>query len=264
MNRTVLKWTLLIALFAAGVTFAAEAARADVWYPVRPVAAWGVQPVYYATPVYSWGVYRPWRPVLHRVFHPFQRYWCGVALCCDPCCTVIDPCCTVIDPCCGGVVVEKSGTVKADAKKGEPTKAPEKKLTPVPGPAGEAPKSNRDSNINDARPAPSDKTATFSIEVPANAKVFINGYETRSTGARRTYVSHGLSEGNTYQYAVRVLIPHEGQASYQGALIERDGRRWIELTQDAAVQAGDRVQLAFSTEGRMNRYVKLASLPMAK
>ena len=122
MNRTVLKWTLLVALFAAGVAFTA-AAKADVWYPVRPVVAYGWQPVYYTTPYYSWGVYRPWRPILYRVFHPLQRYWYGVSVCCDPYWTAVDPCC-------GDVVVEKSGTpAKADAKKTEPTKAPEKRLT---------------------------------------------------------------------------------------------------------------------------------------
>jgi uncharacterized protein (TIGR03000 family) len=263
MDRAVVRMGVLVALLAIGVLAGTSSARAGLWHPAGPVATYAWQPGYYQgvaiAPYYGWTVYRPWRPLLYRVFHPFQRVYWTVPVCCETTWTV--------EPCCGGggPVVEKSGTpTKAEPQKAAPAKVPEGRLQPTPGPSSsDMPKSER--LLNDSRPTPpAGASAAFAIDVPAQAKVFINGFETRSSGTRRTYVSNGLQDGGEYRYAIRVLIPHEGQTSFPGDLIQRDGRTWIELTHEATVRGGDKVQLAFSAEGRLNRYLKLASLPVAK
>jgi uncharacterized protein (TIGR03000 family) len=264
MDRAVVRMGVLVVVLAVGVLAGTSSARAGVWYAAGPVATYAWQPVYYQSvavgPHYGWTVYRPWRPLLYRVFHPFQRLVWTSPICCDTTWTVVDPCCGDV-----GKVVEKSGTpTKAEPKKAAPAKAAEDRLTPTPGPStSDAEKTER--KLNDSRsPAPAGRSASFAIDVPAKAKVFINGYETRSSGARRTFVSHNLQDGSAYQYAIRVLIPHEGQTSFQGELVQRDGRTWIELTHETTVHGGDKIQLAFSAEGRLNSYLKLASLPVLK
>lgn len=51
----------------------------------------------------------------------------------------------------------------------------------------------------------------LTIWVPENAKVYVNGYETKSTGAQRRYVSHGLKDGLTYKYEVRAEVVRDGK-----------------------------------------------------
>jgi len=264
MDRRVVRTGVLVALLTIGILAGTSSAQAGVWYPAGPVATYAWQPAHYhgvvVSPSYGWTVYRPWRPLLYRVFHPFQRLVWTSPICCDTAWTVVDPCCGDV-----GTVVEKSGTpTKAEPQKAAPAKTPEGRIQPTPGPSSsDMPKS--EGRLNDNRsPAPAGGSASFAVDVPAGAKVFINGYETRSAGTRRTFVSHGLQAGSEYQYAIRVLIPHEGQTSFQGELVQRDGRAWIELTHETTVRGGDKIQLAFSTDGRLNSYLKLASLPVLK
>lgn len=47
-------------------------------------------------------------------------------------------------------------------------------------------------------------SALISVSVPADAKVFINGHPTTSTGERREYISKGLQPESLYAYRVRV------------------------------------------------------------
>ncbi len=51
----------------------------------------------------------------------------------------------------------------------------------------------------------------ITIWVPADAKVFVNGYETRSTGPQRRYVSRGLQPGYTYRFDIRAQVNRDGQ-----------------------------------------------------
>ena len=51
----------------------------------------------------------------------------------------------------------------------------------------------------------------LTIWVPEDAKVFVNGYETKSTGAQRRYVSYGLKDGLTYKYEVRAVLVRDGK-----------------------------------------------------
>lgn len=51
----------------------------------------------------------------------------------------------------------------------------------------------------------------LSVVVPDDAKVFVNGLETTSTGERRRYISRGLAEGATYAYEIRVEVRRNGR-----------------------------------------------------
>jgi uncharacterized protein (TIGR03000 family) len=51
----------------------------------------------------------------------------------------------------------------------------------------------------------------LNIRVPSEAKVYINGLETKSTGAERQYVSYGLKSGLTYKYEVRAVLTRGGK-----------------------------------------------------
>jgi len=75
----------------------------------------------------------------------------------------------------------------------------------------------------------------LTVEVPAEAKVLINGHATQSTGTVRNYVSYGLNEGNLYPYTVTVLVPREGGEA-------------IRLAKTVYAKAGDDHRLAFVDE----------------
>jgi uncharacterized protein (TIGR03000 family) len=51
----------------------------------------------------------------------------------------------------------------------------------------------------------------LTVQVPYDAKVIINGRETRSTGSRRQYCSSGLKPGVTYTYVVRAQVIRNGK-----------------------------------------------------
>jgi uncharacterized protein (TIGR03000 family) len=70
-----------------------------------------------------------------------------------------------------------------------------------------------------ADPAPGDARAPavpgdgglLTVRVPADAKVFVNGLETKSTGPERNYISRGLKAGSTYKYEVRAVVERGGK-----------------------------------------------------
>jgi uncharacterized protein (TIGR03000 family) len=55
------------------------------------------------------------------------------------------------------------------------------------------------------------ETGGMTVSVPANAKVFVNGKPTTSTGALREYISRGLEPGYQYNYEVRVEVVRDGK-----------------------------------------------------
>jgi uncharacterized protein (TIGR03000 family) len=71
------------------------------------------------------------------------------------------------------------------------------------------------------------------IEVPASAKVWFDGQPTMQTGSSRTFVSPPLTTGFKYQYALHM----EWQ----------DGDRRSERNQTISFNAGDRLDLDFTT-----------------
>jgi uncharacterized protein (TIGR03000 family) len=51
----------------------------------------------------------------------------------------------------------------------------------------------------------------LSVQVPADAKVFVNDLATRSTGSDRRFMSRGLELGREYTYNVRAEVVRDGQ-----------------------------------------------------
>lgn len=76
------------------------------------------------------------------------------------------------------------------------------------------------------------QVALMNVSVPAEAKVFVNGSATTSTGAQRQYVSRGLEAGNRYAYEVRAEIVRDGQT--------------ITETKNVTLGPGEQASLAFN------------------
>lgn len=72
----------------------------------------------------------------------------------------------------------------------------------------------------------------LTVEVPAEAKIFVNGQETSSTGEIRQYISRNLQPGYNYSYEVR-------------AEIVRDGKP-VNETKTIDVKAGEVAKVAFN------------------
>lgn len=136
-------------------------------------------------------------------------------------------CCgaAVAEPCCGGVSVgsELGVPVVPGAPAGPaPTLAPPATTPVPPAPAPVAPKATEirsDSGL-------------LSLWVPEDATVFVNGYQTKSTGNHRQYISNGLKPGLSYTYEVRVVVVRDGKP--------------LEETRTVNLVGGQRSALAFS------------------
>jgi len=88
-----------------------------------------------------------------------------------------------------------------------------------------------------AAPAPGGSTTSMradgllSVNVPEDAKIFVNGQATSSTGDARQYVSRDLASGYNYTYEVR-------------AEVIRDGRT-VEQVKKVDLRAGETAKVAF-------------------
>jgi uncharacterized protein (TIGR03000 family) len=58
---------------------------------------------------------------------------------------------------------------------------------------------------------PARNSAMLSVNVPADAKVFVNDRETTSTGEHREYISRDLQPGARYSYTVRAEFTRDGK-----------------------------------------------------
>ena len=54
-------------------------------------------------------------------------------------------------------------------------------------------------------------SALVTVWVPHDARVIVNGYETKSSGSRRQFVSYGLKPGYEYEYEIRAQVPRDGK-----------------------------------------------------
>ncbi|HWA97831.1 MAG TPA: TIGR03000 domain-containing protein, partial [Pirellulales bacterium] len=86
-----------------------------------------------------------------------------------------------------------------------------------------------------AVPMTSINSATLIVSVPADAKVYVNGKLTTSTGTLRRYVSNNLEPGFTYTYELRAERTVEGKPVTETQLIK--------------VRAGQTADLAFNFTG---------------
>ena len=83
---------------------------------------------------------------------------------------------------------------------------PEKKENGVPDAGGAGLEMQSFFQISTRR-----NSGLLTVYVPVEAKVWINGALTASTGSQRRYVSYGLMPGYRYKYEVRARIPRGGK-----------------------------------------------------
>jgi len=84
----------------------------------------------------------------------------------------------------------------------------------------------------------------FTVSVPAEATVYVNGKQTTSTGTTRRYVSRGLAVGRSYTFNVR--------AEY-----ERDGEM-VSRTKVIQLQSGQEENLAFDFDAEQDSEEQVA------
>lgn len=75
-------------------------------------------------------------------------------------------------------------------------------------------------------------TAMLTVSVPTDAKVFVNGRETTSTGDLRRYVSRGLDRSQSYTFEVRAQIERDGQSLEDTKTITVKGGQTASLVLD--------------------------------
>ncbi len=130
-----------------------------------------------------------------------------------------------------------AAVVPTPAKKAKAAAAPAKK--PAAQPA--------EKPAEDAKPAvaPKEKEsagesdqgkATFNVQVPDDARVFINNLATKTPGMNRSYVSHGLQAGLRYSYEIRAEVTRNGKL--------------LQETQTVQLEAGQARTLDFKVLGK--------------
>ncbi len=75
------------------------------------------------------------------------------------------------------------------------------------GPGGLLPTPGHGASLDQVR----EDGCLLTIWVPHEAKVTINGMQTKSTGSRRQFVSYGLRPGFSYSYEVVAKVVREGK-----------------------------------------------------
>lgn len=261
MFRPSLKSLMIVAIVAATVVMSVSQAEATWWRGCyRP--AYSYAPCYTTcyTPCYTTCCYTPcytswcdmchgsWYlgvrpgPIRRLAFGPYRWYYGGCGCGCYGCGCHDYSCCY---PCCQDVGV--CGPVTEAYPKTTPTPAPAKSALPEAGPNVEmpGPQVPAETKLPGAMFTPTQATSgLLTVWVPAKAKVFINGMETKTIGSRRRYVSHGLKPGMTYKYEVRVDIVRDGKIA--------------EETQTVYMTAGANEGLAFGFNTRPVEQVAVA------
>jgi len=80
--------------------------------------------------------------------------------------------------------------------------------------------------------APNGQTVVLSVELPAEAKVFVNDKPTTSTGVTRTFVSRNLESGRKYAYEVRVELDQNGEKLTRTKMVRLPAGRSVNLEFD--------------------------------
>jgi uncharacterized protein (TIGR03000 family) len=97
---------------------------------------------------------------------------------------------------------------------------------PPPAAGGELPGGSTYLNRN---------SVLISVNVPAEARIYVNGNPTSSTGATRQYVSRGLVAGRQYTYEFKAELNADGKT--------------LTDTQIVRLTAGEQTQVAFNLSG---------------
>jgi uncharacterized protein (TIGR03000 family) len=222
MIRPNWKFLLIGAVVAAALLSTAPRADAQWWGVYRPTGycgGWGCgYGSCYATAgcgscYGDCGWYLGCRPgpIRRLVFGPYKWYgagYCGG--CYSGCYSSCYGGCTTGCATCGGV--------STAAPANTPTPAPTPAQRPATPPPAAMPTEPAPMAPAPTEPAPPKTTGTdaensgvLTVWVPYDAKVTVNGLETRSSGSRRQFVSFGLKPGLTYKYVVKAQIVREGQ-----------------------------------------------------
>ncbi len=83
--------------------------------------------------------------------------------------------------------------------------------------------------------------AMLSVDVPADAQVFVNDHATTSRGQRRTYLSRGLKPGAHYTYKIRAEFTRDGKVVTEEQTVQ------LTAGQTRAVVFSDRPQEQVAT-----------------
>ena len=75
-------------------------------------------------------------------------------------------------------------------------------------------------------------SASLVIDVPADAKIYVNGYKTNTQGSHRSYRSAGLLPGQMYSYEVRAIVEREGKEITQQKTVSLRGGEAHKLSFD--------------------------------
>ena len=89
-----------------------------------------------------------------------------------------------------------------------------------------------------------ENTGVLTVWVPYDAKVTVNGLETRSTGSKRQFVSFGLKPGLSYKYVVLAQVVRDGQL--------------VEDTRTVTLTAGQITAVAFGFNTEASQQVAMA------
>lgn len=270
MLRQLWKKCLLVAALAvAGLTLSASSAQAG-WHHWRGGCggwySYGCYPAYVYTTSYcspcvtscGWSCYSP----------------CWYPSCWSPC---YSSCCGVVSSCCDGVVVEENAVeaakeptpappppaeaAPAEAAPAAPAPEPASVLPPAPAPKAVPPAPDLDlPKLPDAPlpPAPGaapkptaggslpSDAALLTVDVPQDARVYVNGMLTKTPGTHRQFVSYGLRPGYGYAYEVRVVVTRNGEE--------------LSDTQIVRIRTGETRDLAFDFSARADAVIA-ARLP---
>jgi len=81
--------------------------------------------------------------------------------------------------------------------------------------------------------------ALLVVEVPATAKIFVNGVATSSQGSVRRFLSRGLAAGKQYEFVVRMAVDRDGTPAEETQVVSlaAGGRSTVSFVQSAAVSA---------------------------
>lgn len=107
------------------------------------------------------------------------------------------------------------------------TVRPEEPREATPPPKPQQPEASRPT----ADTNPTDGQIVISLQCPADARVFINGYLTKSTGAERLFVSRVPETEQTYGYEIKTEVVRDGAT--------------LARTETARLRAGERMERRF-------------------
>jgi len=79
--------------------------------------------------------------------------------------------------------------------------------------------------------------ATLTVNVPSDAKVFVNGHETTSKGAQRQFISRNLEPGFKYTYEIRAEAIRDGELAETVETVRLTAGETLDLTLTPIVAA---------------------------